>query len=543
MLTECWLEKDYDRQYDDFDCFYFPRLKSRSVQGGGTVILIRNKFKKYISFEKNQFDTIIWLKISRHMIHLQEDLYVGCVYLPPHNSSFHQLYDCEVFLELEEQIATFMSEGKVLLLGDFNARTSNRDDFIGDDILDNTILKEVTELLTYELDSVLSVRKNPDDTVNDYGVKLLNMCKSSGLRILNGRHKLQMDSDFSFMGARGCSVVDYCISTPDIFNLIDKFIVSSFTTWSDHAPLHLQIQSEISTAISRYDSRTATSRTFKWNSNYIEEARNALQTSLNALYIAVETPEVECQETIDSAVDLFTTELSDVMAPLFELKNRTTSDRSRYVYSSRTPIDKPWVTPELKRMYCVYRNDLREFNSSKTRFMHQKLLQSKKAYKVLSSKLKRQYKRIDGNMLDYLRKYNPRAFYSRFHKRHKKRPNADPSIFFEHFKELVAHAPTPSADQSTTFEQTAFDELDCEISGKEILDSIHALKRDKSHGTGLLLNEYFIEFQNYILPIIHNLFNRIFTTGIFPRTWSESIIVPVYKKAICQIQIIIEVLI
>ena len=295
-------------------------------------------------------------------------------------------------------------------------------------------------------------------------------------------------------------------------------------------PLHLQIQSEISTAISRYDSRTATSRTFKWNSNYIEEARNAFQTSLNALYIAVETPEVECQETIDSAVDLFTTELSDVMAPLFELKNRNTSDRSRYVYSSRTPIDKPWVTPELKRMYCVYRNDLREFNSSKTRFMHQKLLQIKKAYKVLSAKLKRQYKRIDGNMLDYLRKYNPRAFYSRFHKRHKKRPNADPSIFFEHFKELVAHAPTPSADQSTTFEQTAFDELDCEICEKEILDSIHALKRDKAHGTDLLLNEYFIEFQNYILPIIHNLFNRIFTTGIFPRTWSESIIVPVPKK-------------
>jgi hypothetical protein len=47
------------------------------------------------------------------MICLQEDLYIGCVYLPPHKSSFYQLYDCEIFHELEEQIATFMSEGKV----------------------------------------------------------------------------------------------------------------------------------------------------------------------------------------------------------------------------------------------------------------------------------------------------------------------------------------------------------------------------------------------------------------------------------------------
>jgi hypothetical protein len=34
----------------------------------------------------------------------------------------------------------------------------------------------VTELVTYKSDSVLSARKNPDDTVNEYGVKLLDIC-------------------------------------------------------------------------------------------------------------------------------------------------------------------------------------------------------------------------------------------------------------------------------------------------------------------------------------------------------------------------------
>jgi ABC-type polar amino acid transport system ATPase subunit len=62
----------------------------------------------------------------------------------------------------------------------------------------------------------------------------------------------------------------------------------------------------------------------------------------------------------------------------------------------------------------------------------------------------------------------------------------------------------------TNFEQTVFGVLHCEITctGK-IHDSIHALKRDKSHGT---LNKYSIVFQNY------NLFHNIFTTAISPHT-------------------------
>ena len=44
-------------------------------------------------------------------------------------------------------------------------------------------------------------------------------------------------------------------------------------------------------------------------------------------------------------------------------------------------------------------------------------------------------------------------------------------------------------------EDTVFEELDSAISEKEILDSIDRLKRDKSHGIDLLINEYFINFK------------------------------------------------
>lgn len=62
-----------------------------------------------------------------------------------------------------------------------------------------------------------------------------------------------------------------------------------------------------------------------------------------------------------------------------------------------------------------------------------------------------------------------------------------------------------------------FEELDREISIDEIKKAIDNLKRGKSHGEDGILNEYFIEFQDYLLPILCNLFNCILHTGFFPK--------------------------
>lgn len=119
-----------------------------------------------------------------------------------------------------------------------NARTSNRVDFIFNDLINCDTVSEVFELLTYEIDKPVPARINPDKIVNEYRSKLQSLCKSSGLRILNGRHKHALDREYTFCGGRGLSVVDYFISTPDIFDITEKFIVSSFTTFWDHAPLY-----------------------------------------------------------------------------------------------------------------------------------------------------------------------------------------------------------------------------------------------------------------------------------------------------------------
>ena len=111
-----------------------------------------------------------------------------------------------------------MSIGRVLILSVLNARTRTKDDFISN----NNFLRELQELLPYESDEVLPPRYNPDLGTNNYGTKLLTLCKSSGLRILDGRHKHNPNKDFTFVGAKGLSVIDYCLSTPEVFKIVEK---------------------------------------------------------------------------------------------------------------------------------------------------------------------------------------------------------------------------------------------------------------------------------------------------------------------------------
>ena len=57
--------------------------------------------------------------------------------------------------------------------------------------------------------------------LNSYGTQLLDICKQSGLGILNGRvGDDQNIGKYTYVASTGSSVVDYVISTPNMFNYI-----------------------------------------------------------------------------------------------------------------------------------------------------------------------------------------------------------------------------------------------------------------------------------------------------------------------------------
>ena len=224
MLTECWIGNEFMYELPGYKCFPFPRKLSSSTQGGGIVIFIKDTMSKSIEVVQNYADSVIWLKTN---FATGSCMYIACVYIPPANSKFYAKYDCNIFNDLENQISYYKNIGKVAIVGDFNARTADRNDYIESDSTSEVVSN--CDLFTYIPDAIMPDRTN----VNEYGLKLISMCKSSGLRIQNGRW--EKTHDFTFAGSRGRSVVDYLISQEGV--LTEEFRIADFTTFSDHTPL------------------------------------------------------------------------------------------------------------------------------------------------------------------------------------------------------------------------------------------------------------------------------------------------------------------
>ena len=84
--------------------------------------------------------------------------------------------------DLEKDVSQYVELGKVMLLGDINSRTGTLADHIMQD--DNTYTPTGD---TYVSDTNIRARCSEDASTNEYGKKLLEVCKNARLRILNGR--------------------------------------------------------------------------------------------------------------------------------------------------------------------------------------------------------------------------------------------------------------------------------------------------------------------------------------------------------------------
>ena len=151
----------------------------------------------------------------------EKPIVMAAIYNPPENSSYA---DDKLFYFIE----------KVVLDNyDFNACTASLSDSVQDDALENLENQEFVPLQ----------RSNQDNTVYQYGHKLLDMCKHLDLYIVNGR--FGEDKDGGKTTSKNVSTVDFCIVTKDIFHKIEQFEVKEFDDmWSDiHCPLHLSLVS------------------------------------------------------------------------------------------------------------------------------------------------------------------------------------------------------------------------------------------------------------------------------------------------------------
>ena len=153
----------------------------------------------------------------------------------------HILKHYDIFSEVEKDCQKFKSFGDIIITGDFNARTKTDDDYIIDE---EDRFSPVNDLDHYVVDSVLIARSNTDlNPVDSHGERLLELCKSNLLRILNGRFGNNSNRYIRYPNKLGDkpSVIDYTLTSKNLLSTIKSFNIEPFTILSDHCCLHTRI--------------------------------------------------------------------------------------------------------------------------------------------------------------------------------------------------------------------------------------------------------------------------------------------------------------
>lgn len=87
---------------------------------------------------------------------------------------------------------------------------------------------------------------NKDRVLDYHGLRMIDLCQSTGLLIANGR--LSDDKNigkFTFCSQLGQSTVDYLLLNLTDFDTISSFDILAFNEHSDHAPITFSLSLKI----------------------------------------------------------------------------------------------------------------------------------------------------------------------------------------------------------------------------------------------------------------------------------------------------------
>ena len=186
-------------------------------------------------------DDILWLRIEDANIYLDGDLFICLCYNLPSDSSRQSLMDEDIFDRICSYITVLKNECRndshFLICGGMNARIADRDDFVP---LDFSTLSD-----GYSCEINLP-RATQDSDFNANGTRLLDFCKRSGFRIVNGR--VCEDSGVgkcTYVGSRGSSFIDYVIADHELFEYFSNFCVEDPNILSDHCALNFVLDFDL----------------------------------------------------------------------------------------------------------------------------------------------------------------------------------------------------------------------------------------------------------------------------------------------------------
>ena len=537
-LSETWTKKSSEVMINGFKHFHAQSVNmcKKGRRSGGVIVYVKNKLIDGVTCIKTDTNNI-WLQLSATFFGWVEDIYLLNTYIPPQNSIY---FDNQMEM-IETDIITYSNQGKIIIMGDLNARVGNEPDYITNDELDDFIpLPD-----SYCVDEITKIRAHCDAFVNECGKRLLELCISSNLRIMNGRFIGDSMGRFTYYSTLGASTIDYGICDKSILNLIKHFSVFPLTEYSDHCQIAFSIlcftnnthKSKNSTKIHYNKTPIKSSPLWRewsketyteaiWNDNCI----NRLVSFMNNKYDintkdankAVEDLTNIIQETAASAV-----EIRKIKTKPKQIDNKLGYDTEclmmkRKLRGLAKKLHKNPLDLSIKANFLKIKSQYKKLVKTKDRNFRTQILDDLQAMQHTSNK---QYWKLLGKL-----QCGKRA------KRENLQPPSDDLI--QHYEQLNLLTEPSDNKQKLIIEETKSLEktvtpvkmLDKSFTVNEVKEGINRLKLNKACGPDQVLNEFLIYGKDALCAPLSKIFNICLKSQCYPENWSEGHITSIFKS-------------
>ena len=511
------------------------RHKVANRRSGGIGIAIRKSIEQFIDIIRVNEDCVMWIKISTALTGYAKPTLLGGVYVSPEGSRYGSL-DC--FDDIEASLSSLLhiNDYHVLLAGDFNAYTKCLDDFIPIDENqdEHDQLSDPLGILdSYEIYNTPNRVTQDEHRPNNYGHRLIDICKSQNLRIFNGR--VGVDGQSGKCTSTGCSVIDYFIGSPFLMSQVEEFEVLTFDALlSDvHCPvvLSLRVKTDNSTTeridepawVGQMPKGSSKEKIKGWDdekaSSFID---NVSKCDLSHVYDALDN-----NEDPNVANALLVSVLLDAARTTFGVvKPRRATQHKK--------SNEPWFNNDCRIKRSKYfrakhaMNNAKKVNQTINHELENEFIQKSREYNRSMKSAKRVARKNWHKELRKMKFSNPKQYWKKVKGQTSKQCPIDVKSLYNHFKNInnsdhdTAGVPEANLDYETQG-------LNAAITEEEVICAIKALKNGKAVGIDEVRNEFIKHSSPLLISIYCKLFNKVLDSGIVPEQWVQGIIIPIYK--------------
>ena len=421
----------------------FHKLRKHYIRiSGGICIAIKNQLKPYIKMIVNSSDYILWIRVDKTYLNTDHDLIIGAAYIPPETSPYSSI---ESFDEIENEIIEhFPNENSILILGDFNAKTKKQSDLIRLDNFEKEDMAQFDDshnddpvtLLT--ANNMLPERNSQDNNnCNNYGHRLINMCKTSNFIILNGRCNGN-DRGIGTTTCKDSTVVDYALLSinslneiypilninhfscllSDVHNSIQVELTSKKHTTQDIPPQH-NLNNSTDNNTNNFNVDT-TVKSKKWSkdkemefvTNIDNDVLKHIQTLLDDLH-PTKSPN---QQTVENNINEATSKIDSILteSAIKTFGSHTHKGKANHKMRNKTGKQSNWFNEKCKEARIKYHNARKKYHQTRQQTDLLVLRRTSRIYKnTLNNAIRFDRLRIQKTLMN-TRTNNPREFWKTF---------------------------------------------------------------------------------------------------------------------------------